>query len=175
MTLANKITILRIIFIPIFIIALLGEQHFWSLALFTASMITDFLDGFVARMWRQKTPLGTFLDPCADKFLLIGAFITLSFLGKIPGWVSVIVFSKELIIILGWVVIYILTNRTTITPRWSGKIATFAQMSAIFVYLAGWNQEIVGFTIWAMILITAVSGIDYIIIGSRSLNQLEVH
>ncbi len=175
MTLANKITILRIIFIPIYIIALLGNRHFLALGLFTASMLTDFLDGFAARIRKQKTPLGSLLDPFADKFLLISSFITLTYLGKIPIWVTIVVFSKDLIIVLGWVVVYILTNRKTISPRWSGKIATFLQMLVIFVSLVGFGQIVINLSLYSMIFFTVISGIDYILVGNRNLNQLEVH
>src|SRR6202163_1184064 len=128
MTLANKITVLRIIAIPILIIALLEHQLGWARAIFILSILSDALDGTIARIRGERTPLGSFLDPMADKLLLLGTFIAYTYLGWIPVWIFITVISRDLIIILGWTVVYILTGNSKIEPRLLGKFTTALQM-----------------------------------------------
>ena len=120
MTLANKITLLRIFLIPVFIIMLLQGHHPWPAVIFTFTIVTDALDGFIARWKKQKTALGSFLDPLADKMLMLSTFLTLAYLKVIPLWIFVVTISRDLIVVLGWVVIYFITHSTEIEPRLLG-------------------------------------------------------
>ncbi len=128
MTLANKITVLRILLIPVIVIGLLLEHKTWVYILLGFSMLTDLLDGLASRARKERTRLGAFLDPMADKLLLSAVYLTLTYLQIIHPWVFVLVFSRDLLIVLGWVVIYILTGSAKIQPQILGKITTAIQM-----------------------------------------------
>lgn len=177
MTLANRITILRIALIPIFVILFLQERKFphlhnWTLGVFAFAILTDLLDGFAARIRKEKTPLGTFLDPLADKLLITATFILFAYIEKIDLWVFVTIFSRDLIIILGWVIIYILTSSSKIEPRLLGKSSTFLQMVAAIALLFPVPDFMTDWIIRIMILITVISAIDYIWIGSKKLEPI---
>lgn len=171
MTLANKVTLTRIILIPVFVIGLLIDAKVLSVIIFALSMFTDVLDGLIARKLKQHTALGSFLDPMADKLLLVSAFLTFTYLKKLPMWAFVVVFSRDLLIILGWVIIYILTNSAAIEPRYFGKGTTFVQMLTIFGIMLNIPQPANEFIFWMMIGVTAVSTIDYVIVGAKKLGQ----
>lgn len=171
MTLANKITILRIILIPVLVIGLLAGANTWPLIIFILSMVTDVLDGVAARMRGERTQLGSFLDPLADKMLLTAVYLTLTYLHRIPLWVFVVVFSRDLLIVLGWTIIYILMKSSAIIPRLLGKITTFTQMATILCYLLSIPSVISDTLFWSMIILTAISTIDYVVVGARRLGQ----
>jgi cardiolipin synthase len=171
MTLANKITVLRIILIPMLVIGLLMGVPVWPLALFILSMITDVLDGLAARLKGERTQLGTFLDPLADKLLLIAVYLTFTYLHKIPLWVFVVVFSRDLMIVLGWSIIYILMKSSAIIPRILGKITTFSQMATILCVMLPAPAWIADIVFWSMITLTIASTIDYVAVGARRLGQ----
>jgi cardiolipin synthase len=173
MTLANKITLLRIVLIPVFIIGLLEGADPWPLYVFLFCVLTDFLDGFVARMRRQKTTLGTFLDPLADKLLLNAAFLVLAFQDRVPGWVFVTVFSRDLLILLGWNLLFVLTRSSTINPRWLGKSTTAAQMICVAVHLLPVAPPALFAVTGIMAAVTVLSTFDYVWLGGRRLNQLD--
>ncbi len=173
MTLANKITILRIVLVPVFIIGLLLESQRWPLIIFAFSALTDVLDGAVARKRGERTVLGSFLDPTADKLLLVGAYLTLAHMRLVPMWVFVVVFSRDLLIVLGWNIIYILTHNREITPRWLGKGTTFLQMATVIMLLLGpLTQTVAPVFVWAMVLVTTASTIDYVWVGAKKLSAL---
>lgn len=174
MTLANRITILRILLIPVFMILYLQKAKYpalndWALAIFAFAVLTDILDGLAARIRKERTPLGTFLDPLADKLLLTAAFAGFAYVGEIPVWIFVTVFSRDLIIVLGWAIIYILTHSSDVVPRQMGKICTFLQMAAAIGYLFPVPAEITTWVVRFMLVATFVSAIDYITSGSKKL------
>ena len=169
MTLANRITILRIVLTPVIVIGLLQRQTTWVYALLVFSMLTDLFDGIAARARGERTRLGAFLDPMADKLLLTALYITLTYLKVIEVWVFVIIFSRDLLIVLGWGVIYILTGSSKIVPRMLGKVATAIQMATAFAYILGAAEPVRTTLLIATILATTVSAIDYVFLGSKSL------
>jgi cardiolipin synthase (CMP-forming) len=172
MTLANRITILRILLIPVFIITLIEGYYPWPVLIFSFSCITDALDGFVARYRKQITPLGSFLDPMADKFLMFSSYLLCSYLKIIPTWVFVVILSRDLLIVLGWAIIYFITGSTEIKPRLLGKLTAIIQMFTMWVILLGIvPQMYITGLLYLTILITSLSGFDYIYIGSRKLNR----
>src|SRR5215213_3018528 len=116
MTVANKITVLRIISIPVFVILLIEGQMVWARTLFVLMVLSDALDGALARMRRERTPLGGFLDPLADKLLLLATFIAYTYLGWIPVWILVAVLSRDLLILMGWSIVFLLTGNKKIEP-----------------------------------------------------------
>lgn len=177
MTLANRITILRIVLIPVFVILILQQQKYpalknWTLAVFAFAIFTDLLDGLAARIRREKTPLGSFLDPLADKLLLTSTYIVLAYTEQIPLWIFVTIFSRDLIIVLGWTIIYILTSSSDIKPRMLGKCSTFLQMTATIAILFPVPDEITLWIVRVMTTITVASAIDYIWVGSKRLELI---
>ena len=177
MTLANRITIFRIALIPVYVILYLEQREYpnlinWTLAVFAFAILTDLLDGLAARMRREKTPLGTFLDPLADKLLLTASFVLFTYRSEIPLWIFVVVFSRDLIIVLGWTIVYILTSSSRIEPRPLGKATTFMQMSASISILFPIPSEITLWVVRIMVLVTVLSAIDYVWLGSRRLEPI---
>ncbi|MFC1666622.1 CDP-alcohol phosphatidyltransferase family protein [Candidatus Omnitrophota bacterium] len=181
MNLANKITLLRILLIPFFIACILyyGEARPYlrlvALVIFAIAMLTDAIDGGFARSRSQVTDLGIVLDPIADKLLIISAFISLSTIKsipedlRIPAWAALTVISRDIIIILGSLIIYFLKGHLAIKPSWLGKITTFFQMMAILTILVIFKYN--KFLIYPAVFFTILSGIDYIWRGSRQLNE----
>ena len=177
MTLANRITILRIMLIPVFVILYLEQRDTtflknWTLAVFAFAILTDLLDGLAARIKGERTQLGTFLDPLADKLLLTASFVLFTYRGEIPLWVFVVVFSRDLITVLGWTIIYILTSSNKIEPRILGKFSTFMQMSTSIAILFPVPLGITHWIIRAMVIVTVISTIDYMWVGSRRLEPI---
>lgn len=175
MNLANKISIARIILIPFFIAAIVYSRMEIALVLFILAVISDGADGLIARALKQKTELGTILDPMADKLLLISAYICLTVVNsipahlKLPPYVPIIVISRDVIIVLGSVTIYFIKGSLKISPSIAGKITTFFQMITIVSILVKFEYS---FIIWNIaVLLTVISGIDYIIKGSRLLSE----
>jgi cardiolipin synthase (CMP-forming) len=171
MTLANKITISRMLLIPIIVIGLLEGHTTWVYILLAISMLTDLFDGLVARRRGERTQLGAFLDPMADKLLLTAMYLTLTYLGRIDMWVFVVVFSRDLMIVLGFAVIYILTGSTAVTPRPLGKTATAAQMCTALAVLLPFPPVVSVIMMWTTITLTIASLVDYLRVGERRLGE----
>ncbi len=181
MGLANKITIVRILLIPFFITCFIYYSperdflRFIALAIFTISVLTDAIDGYIARRYYQKTQLGTALDPIADKLLITSAFICLSVIATLPGglripcWVSIVVISRDIFIVLGSAVIYTLVSKIEFKPSRLGKITATLQMITIIMVLLQFKYS---YIIWTTtVVFTALSGIGYLIRGNRILNE----
>lgn len=181
MTFANKITIFRILSVPFFIATLLYYTpekeylRFVALGIFILAIISDAIDGYIARTLRQKTKAGALLDPLADKFLLITAFVLLYVISnkyfpiKMPLWIMVVVISRDVILLLGGS-IFILTNQNfEITPTWRGKLSTFFQMMTIACLLLRLSFCPL---VWSVAMIfTVLSGFDYLRKGILILNS----
>lgn len=170
MTLANRITLVRIVLIPVFIISLLQGLYPLPAVIFTFTIITDALDGFVARWKKQKTALGSFLDPLADKLLMIASYITLAYLKSISLWIFVVILSRDILIVLGWTLIYLLVGSTEIKPRLLGKATTIFQMLTVWLLLLGAPKPAMNVFIVITVTVTILSGLDYMITGSKKLS-----
>ncbi|MDP6686039.1 MAG: CDP-alcohol phosphatidyltransferase family protein [Candidatus Omnitrophota bacterium] len=180
MNLANKITISRILLIPFFIACLLyygeGKEYlrYVAFAIFAIASFTDAIDGAIARSRDQITELGIILDPIADKLLIMSAFISLSVIKtmpidlRIPAWAVLTVMSRDIIIILGSLLIHFLKGSIKIQPSGLGKITTFLQMASILTLLAVFKFNKI--IIYPAIFFTIISGIDYIWRGSKQLS-----
>ena len=159
----NRITLLRILLIPFFVGALIYGHLDRALWIFTLAVLTDAVDGYLARTRSQQTTLGGFLDPLADKLLLTTAFLSLSAVGnlpiRLPPWIPLIVISRDIIIILGATLIQMNTGKLDIRPTILGKLTTFFQMATILGILVGFDGVRVIW--WMMIALTIVSGWDY--------------
>jgi len=192
MTTANKITICRILLIPVFIWLTLdyirdsqrGEglelQRWLACGVFALASITDAVDGYIARRYKQKTELGTYLDPLADKLLLVSALVLLSVRFKqespfelLPLWFPVLVISRDLIILGGFILIHIITGHSKATPRLIGKAATLCQMITLGWVLLQIHHPPVKWPLYAAGFCTFISGIWYILDGIKQLNAHE--
>jgi cardiolipin synthase len=176
----NLITFARILIIPVFIGLMIYGHTALAFAFFILAGVSDALDGFIARTWRLKTPLGTYLDPIADKLLLTSSFLTLSILGHIPVWATVVVVSRDLILVAGVLVLDFMVRGShpggyLPKPSFLGKITTASQilllMMILFSLVFGRIEVFLPLALWVTIGLTVVSGIHYIIREIRLLNQ----
>jgi cardiolipin synthase len=136
MTVPNLITTIRIILAPVFVIYLINDEFLPALIVFLLCAVSDGLDGMVARLMNQRSKLGAYLDPLADKLLLVAAFVTLSVRGYLPAWLTVLVFSRDTIILLGVLVLFLNRTEFTIKPTSVSKITTWLQFLTIFAVLS---------------------------------------
>jgi cardiolipin synthase len=156
----NLLTLLRLVFVPVTVIAVLEGKYGWALALFITAGITDGLDGLLARILEQKTVLGQYLDPIADKLLLSTMFLVLASRHRIPAWVTVLVFSRD-IIILGAMRVF--------QPSLFGKANTVVQIATVPLVLfrevsnASWVAAAKTIGIYLTIALTVFSGIHYVV------------
>jgi len=178
MTIPNLITILRILLVPILIIYLINGRILASLIIFIIASISDALDGFIARVFHQKSNLGAHLDPLADKILLMTAFITLAILKMIPSWLVVLTISRDVIILLGVLMLYINRYPVKIAPTLLSKATTCIQIATILIVLSNGflNIEFLKiYSFWLAALFTIASGLQYIrtgmIILSKGVNK----
>jgi cardiolipin synthase len=171
----NIITLVRIIIIPVFVTALVYRLYHYALGLFIAAAVTDTLDGLLARLTNQKTALGAFLDPLADKFLLVTSFILFAMKDWIPTWLSITVISRDLIVTLGWLLLYLVYNITRVEPTIIGKAAVAAQLLLIAYTLVAINyagMPLPGNGVSLLVaFLTIVSGLQYVYRGLRSAGE----
>ena len=181
MSFANKITIFRILSVPFFITTLVyytpqkDYLRFIALSIFILAIISDVIDGYIARTRNQKTQAGAILDPIADKILLITAFIFLYRISnqyfdiKLPLLIVLIVIFRDAILLLGGGIIILTNQENKIGPTWWGKISTFLQMMTILSLLLKLN---ISPFLWNVaIAFTVISGIDYLKKGTGMFNK----
>ena len=136
MTVPNLITTIRIILAPIFIIYLLHDQFLSALIVFALSGVSDGVDGLVARIFDQKSKIGTYLDPLADKIILVAAFIVLAMRDFLPPWLTVLVISRDVMILLGFLVLSLNRLEFNIKPSILSKINTCLQFITVIAVLS---------------------------------------
>ena len=171
MNIPNTITLIRVILIPFFVDLMIYDYHGPALAVFVVACMTDALDGAVARLTNTRTELGAFLDPMADKLLIVSSFVTLAILVQIPIWLVIIVVSRDIILVLGSLVIYITGHRLTIRPSPIGKATTVLQLVvvAVTLVLIAYNIDH-GYVVWLYGVtagVTIMSGVQYVMQGMR--------
>lgn len=175
MNLANKVTILRILLIPFFIAAIVYSKLELALVIFIVAAVTDGVDGYIARAAKQKTELGKILDPIADKLLILSAFICLSTVKdisamvRLPTYVPIIIISRDALIVLGVLLIYFIKGELDIKPTIISKITTFFQMITVVSILLVLR---IAPLLWNITVgLTVCSGLDYLVKGTRILNE----
>ena len=183
MTTANKITILRILLIPFFVVEILyyvkngNELHrFLALLSFAVAAICDGVDGYIARRYNQRSELGAVLDPLADKLLLVSGIVVLSFdhhpyLESVPLWLTGTVIGRDLVILFGMLVIHSTVGKVDVRPRVTGKIATVLQMVGVIWILLKWEPKWLYYFVLGAAVCTAVSGAFYVWDGVRQLSS----
>ena len=186
MTTANKITILRILLVPFFVVELLyflrtghAGHRLAALVCFGCAAGLDGVDGYVARHFNQKSELGAILDPLADKLLLMSGVVVLScnhsiWLGQIPLWLTGTILGRDLLILLGIGLVRLTTGKVVVRPRWAGKLATVLQMTVVLWLLLQWDQGVGGrwYAVWTLGagICTGLSGMLYLWDGMRQLS-----
>jgi cardiolipin synthase len=170
----NILTLTRILLLPFFAATLFYEQYQYALLIFVTASITDLLDGFIARVKKQITYFGTILDPVADKFFLLTSFIMMSKSDLIPMWLTIIVISRDLIVITGCFIIYFVTNNLDIEPSIVGKIASAGQFLLIGLILLSLNfnsdMTFLNSLFILVAVLTAMSGFHYVYRGLKVAN-----
>lgn len=171
LTPANQLTLLRMLLIPLFVIMVVYGHLGWALLVFALAGVTDALDGLIARRSGQKTTLGAWLDPMADKLLLTTTFVVLTLpnLGlanRLPIWLTILIISRDVVIVLTVAIVNLAIGRRTFRPSIFGKIATAtyiltAIVAMIFNYLA-YHSVVVDVFVYASLVITLVSSLHYI-------------
>ncbi|MBI5102182.1 MAG: CDP-alcohol phosphatidyltransferase family protein [Nitrospirae bacterium] len=170
----NSLTIARIVIIPLFVTTIIYGRYRYALYLFITAMASDMLDGLSARLTNQKTELGTFLDPLADKSLLITSFVLFAVYDWIPKWLAIVVISRDLIVVIGWVLLSLLYHRSKIETVVLGKAAIASQLLLLAYVLleitfpALPQVHDIFFVLTAGL--TAVSGLQYIYKGLKPFN-----
>ena len=170
-TIANQLTLLRLLLIPAFVILTLYGEFGWALATFVLAGLTDLLDGLAARVAGQKSDLGAWLDPAADKLLLVTTFIVLTLpdiglVNRIPLWLTILIISRDVGIVLTVAIVNLAIGPRTFKPSPLGKAATAIFIVAcvvvmLFNYL-GYQSVWVDAAIWLSLVITLATGVDYV-------------
>lgn len=179
-TVANQLTLLRMLLIPAFVLLVVYGQFGWALIVFLIAGATDAFDGIAARQAGQKTTLGAWLDPAADKLLLVTTFVVLTLpnlglVNRIPIWLTVLIISRDVGIVLTVAVVSLAMGPRTFKPSLLGKTATaffiVTCVVVMFFNYLGTTSVVVDAFIWGSLAITLASGIDYVFRVARIINR----
>ncbi|MCE5334718.1 MAG: CDP-alcohol phosphatidyltransferase family protein [Desulfobacteraceae bacterium] len=175
MTIPNLLTIARILLTPVLVWLLLNDRLTAAMVVFFIAGLSDGLDGFLARVFNQHSRLGAYLDPLADKFLLVTSFVLLGYTGLMPVWLVIITVGRDLMILLGIFTLYHYRVNVEIKPLLSSKLTTLCQLAAIFAMLASSLIRLPDFMYTALFLVTAgfsvYSGARYFAVGKSLLDK----
>lgn len=162
---------------PVFVIFLMKNLFLSALLIFTVAGISDGLDGFIARYFNQRTELGAYLDPIADKLLITSAFISLAIIKMIPGWLTVIVISRDILILMGISICSFANIKIEIKPTFVSKCTTFAQLLTVFLALLNHDAANAFILQYSYLLygctaaLTVISGLHYTYTGLTILQE----
>ncbi len=182
MTWANRITIVRILLVPFFIYCVLSYiddaeevYRFLAIVAFAVAALSDGIDGYIARRYHQKSELGAILDPLADKLLLVSGVVLLGFshreLARLPLWLVATILSRDVLLLIGLIVIHYAVGKVAVRPHWTGKVATVLQMTSVLWALLKWEANGLRWIVLGAGLFTAISGLIYIRDGVRLLGK----
>jgi CDP-diacylglycerol--glycerol-3-phosphate 3-phosphatidyltransferase len=182
-TAANKVTIARILAVPFFVTTVLYYSprqdylRYVALGIYLFAALSDILDGYLARSRKEKTPVGAILDPLADKMLLVSSFVCLYVVGpqfpvmSFPIWLVVAVISRDVLLVVGSVVLLMFYRRLDVKVSWWGKAAMFFQAGCVIGLLLQWSWTSL---VWYVaFFFTAISGFDYLVKGFQFLTEKE--
>jgi cardiolipin synthase len=165
----NILTLLRILLIPLLVIFLIKGMMYQALLVFAVAGVTDGLDGFIARYFNQRTELGAYLDPIADKLLLMSGYVTMAAMALVPAWLSVIVISRDVIIVMGLMVLRLVGVGYEIRPTMISKFTTLVQLLTIFLVLLDTIfhnlDRLCASFFWFSAVLTVISGLHYVYKG----------
>ena len=178
MTPANQLTLLRVVLIPAFVILVIYGYFGWALVVFAIAGLTDAFDGLLARWSGQRTSLGAWLDPMADKLLLVTTFVVLTIPGlglsnRLPIWLTVLIISRDVVIVLTVAIVNLAIGPRTFRPSIYGKAATatyiITAVIAMFFNYLGYHSVLVDVAVYASLAITLISGLHYIRHATRTM------
>ena len=176
-TVPNQITLLRLGFLPFFLILIIDERYNWALAVLILAGLTDFVDGLLARRLNQKSEFGAYLDPIADKLLLSSSFLVLAFKHKIVWWVTILIFSRDILLLTVAAVIILVSGYRPFPPSLLGKLTTTLQIALVFTVVAAaafpapWMARVSHVLIFAVAGVTVLSGFHYSVVIARRLHS----
>lgn len=176
LTVPNQLTFLRLAFLPFFIMAIHYERYSWALVILIVAGFTDALDGFLARGLNQKTPLGAYLDPIADKLLLSSSYFELALHGKIAWWLTILVLGRDVLLLMASAVIIITVGYMALPPSIYGKLTTLFEILLIFLVLVLQIREspillmAKHSCVYLVAALVCISGLHYSIVVSRRLH-----
>jgi cardiolipin synthase (CMP-forming) len=180
-TAPNQLTLLRLVFVPFILMKILDGDYGWALVLLVAAGISDVLDGLLARGLHQQTTLGQYLDPIADKLLLSSLFLVLSFVREIPWRYTVLVFSRDICILVTATLLFAIVGLRDFRPSIFGKVNTVAQVGTVFFVLlhaavngTPWIAAARRLGLYATFAFTLISGIHYVFLVGQRLRRLDV-
>jgi cardiolipin synthase len=165
----NLLTLLRLTFVPLVVVEIQQQSYTWALVIFVVAGITDGLDGLLARALKQKTTVGQYLDPIADKLLLSTMFLMLSIAHIIRWPFTIMFFSRDIIILIVCTLLYATGTMKVFRPSLFGKANTAMQILSVFVALLHeinhleWTRLAKRWSLWATVALTTVSGVHYVL------------
>ncbi|WP_207476214.1 CDP-alcohol phosphatidyltransferase family protein [Arenibaculum pallidiluteum] len=182
MSIPNIITLGRLMAVPLAVYLIVIGELGWAFWTFVAAGVSDAIDGFIARAFRAQTYLGGYLDPLADKALLVSVYVALGHSGHLPVWLVIMVVFRDALIIGGVLLIYTLKESLAMQPSLSSKVNTGAQILLAGLVMSAQGLELLGIPfdaaqpvrgmIWVVAATTAWSGLGYVIQGSRVMSRL---
>src|SRR5258708_7772928 len=176
-TVPNQITFLRLAFLPLFLILMSYDRYRWALLVLVVSGLSDGIDGLLARSLNQRSALGAYLDPIADKLLLSSSFLVLAFKKQLAWWLTILVLSRDVLILIVAVVILLISGYRPFPPSIYGKLTTASEIILVFLvvlgaaypnYHAGVLNHIL---IYAVTVLSIVSGFHYSFTTARHLSS----
>ena len=167
----NILTLIRILLTPLFVISLLRGTYGFALFLFAIAAVSDALDGLLARWLNQRTLLGAYLDPIADKLLIAVSYITLAMKGVVPEWLTVLVISRDVLILVGILVFQMMVIELQIRPSIVSKCTTAVQLFTILVILLSPPALVLTPLYWITAGLTIASGLHYVYVGMNALSE----
>lgn len=173
----NQLTFLRLAFLPLFIISIHYDHYDWALGILIAAALSDALDGVLARILNQKTSLGAYLDPIADKLLLSTSFVILAVKGKVSWWVTILVLSRDVLILATALVILLVVGYRPLPPTVYGKLCTVVQIAFVFLMVAlgvfhyDWLAATREVFLYLTVALTIFSGLHYSVVIARRLSS----
>ena len=177
LTIPNLITLFRIILTPLFIIFLIQGNYRKALVVFVLAGVSDMADGLIARTWQQKSRLGSYLDPLADKLLMAASFVTLSIYHQIPSWLTVVVLSRDVILAVGVVIFRLADIPLVVRPSLAGKWTTTFQLITVGLVLLNkiWAFHPLVLPVFFYITgaLTTISGLQYFYRGIKQTNMFQ--
>jgi cardiolipin synthase (CMP-forming) len=174
MNLPNVLSLFRLCLTAFFILAMTYQRYTLALCLFVAQSISDLLDGFFARMMHKKTDLGAWLDPIADKVMLVSSYLVFGFQHIIPLWVMGIVLLRDVVVMLGFLVLHLFSYRVVPSPTLLGKATTSLQMITILYLLWSATREFQAYFYYVTVALTLCSGFQYVLLGLTSFSRKEI-
>ena len=180
LTPANQLTLARVLLVPAFVILVLYHHFGWALIVFVTAGVTDALDGLIARTTGNKSSLGAWLDPMADKLLLVSTFVVLTLpglglLNRIPVWLTVLVISRDVVIVLTVAIVNLAVGPRTFRPSIFGKAATAIYIATCVVILyENWRGQASGWVslwVYTALAITVLSSLHYFVHSTKAINR----